>query len=384
MSHEIRTPMNGILGFADLLKEPRLTREIQQEYISIIEKSGVRMLNIINDIIDISKIEAGLMEINIQEANINKQIEFIHTFFKPQVEEKGLHFLIKNTLSEKESFIKSDREKIYSILTNLVKNAIKFTEQGTIELGYTLKTENESPELEFYVKDMGIGVPKDLQKAVFERFIQVDMSNKMTSQGTGLGLSISKAYVEMLGGKMWVESDEGEGSIFYFTLPYNAELEEKTDLDKDSWSEKLSCEVSSSVMGLKILAAEDDKISRILILAILKGNTKELLEAVTGIEAVDMCRNNPDIDLILMDMQMPGLNGYEATQQIRQFNKDVIIIAQSAFGLSEDREKAIIAGCNDYISKPINKTELLALIHKYFNKECVDCQLKNRNQITYL
>jgi PAS domain S-box-containing protein len=384
MSHEIRTPMNGILGFADLLKEPRLTREIQQEYISIIEKSGVRMLNIINDIIDISKIEAGLMEINIQEVNINKQIEFIHTFFKPQVEEKELLFSIKNTLSDKESFIKSDSEKIYSILTNLVKNAIKFTEQGTIELGYTLKTENDSTELEFYVKDMGIGIPKDLKKSVFERFIQADVSNKMASQGTGLGLSISKAYVEMLGGKMWIESEEGKGSIFYFTLPYHAEIEEKTDPDKDSWSEKLSCEVNSSTMGLKILAAEDDKISRMLILAILKGNTKELLEAVSGIEAVDICRNNPDIDLILMDMQMPGLNGYEATQQIRQFNKDVIIIAQSAFGLSEDREKAIIAGCNDYISKPINKTELLALIHKYFNKECIDCQLKNRNQITYL
>jgi CheY-like chemotaxis protein/anti-sigma regulatory factor (Ser/Thr protein kinase) len=366
MSHEIRTPMNGILGFADLLKEPRLTREIQQEYISIIEKSGVRMLNIINDIIDISKIEAGLMEINIQEANINKQIDFIQTFFMPQVEEKGLHFVVKKTLSEKESFIKSDSEKIYSILTNLVKNAIKFTEQGTIELGYTLKTENELTELEFYVKDMGIGIRKDLQKAVFERFIQAHVSNKVTSQGTGLGLSISKAYVEMLGGKMWVESKEAEGSIFYFTIPYHAELEEKTDINKDSWSEKLSCEVSPSIMGLKILAAEDDKISRMLILAILKGNTKELLEAVTGIEAVDICRNNPDIDLILMDMQMPGLNGYEATQQIRQFNKDVIIIAQSAFGLSEDREKTIIAGCNDYISKPINKTELLALIHKYF------------------
>jgi PAS domain S-box-containing protein len=367
MSHEIRTPMNGILGFADLLKEPGLTGEMQQEYILIIEKSGVRMLNIINDIVDISKIEAGLMEVNIQESNINKQIEFIYTFFKPQFEEKGLHFLIKNTLSEKEAFIKSDSEKIYGILTNLVKNAMKFTEQGTIELGYTLKTENASAELEFYVKDMGIGIPKDRQDAIFERFIQADVSDKMASQGTGLGLSISKAYVEMLGGKIWVESEEGKGSTFYFTLPYQTKLEEKIITDKDNWSGKLNSELN--VMHLKILAAEDDKISRMLISAIVKGNTTALLEARTGIEAVAICRNNPDLDLVLMDMQMPGLNGYEATQQIRQFNKNVIIIAQSAFGLSDDREKAIVAGCNDYISKPINKTELLALIHKYFNKE---------------
>jgi PAS domain S-box-containing protein len=302
MSHEIRTPMDGILGFADLLKEPGLTGEMQQEYILIIEKSGVRMLNIINDIVDISKIEAGLMEVNIQESNINKQIEFIYTFFKPQVEEKGLHLLIKNTLSEKDAFIKSDSEKIYGILTNLVKNAMKFTEQGTIELGYTVKTENESAELEFYVKDMGIGIPKDRQEAIFERFIQADVSDKMASQGTGLGLSISKAYVEMLGGKIWVESEERKGSTFYFTLPYQTEPEEKIVTDKDNWSVKLSSEIILNVMDLKILAAEDDKISRMLISAIVKGNTKALLEARTGIEAVAICRNNPDLDLVLMDM----------------------------------------------------------------------------------
>jgi PAS domain S-box-containing protein len=368
MSHEIRTPMNGILGFADLLKEPGLTGEMQQEYVSIIEESGVRMLNIINDIVDISKIEAGLMEVNVQQVNINKQIEFIYTFFKPQIREKGLHCVMKNTLPEREAFINSDSEKIYSILTNLVKNAIKFTDQGTIELGYTLKSEKDSSVLEFYVKDMGIGIPKNRQIAIFERFIQADVLNKMASQGTGLGLSISKAYVEMLGGKLWLESEEEKGSTFYFTLPYQPENELENVVDKDNWSEKLSSVVNSNICRLKILAAEDDKISRRLISAIVKENSKELLVARTGIEAVDICRNNPDIDLILMDMQMPGLNGYEATQQIREFNKTVIIIAQSAFGLSDDREKSIAAGCSDYISKPINKSELLALIYKYFNK----------------
>ncbi len=375
MSHEIRTPMNGILGFAELLKEPGLTGETQQEYIRIIEKSGARMLNIINDIVDISKIEAGLMQVNFKETNINEKIKFIYTFFKPQTEEKGINFLFKNALTEKEAIIKSDNEKVYSILTNLVKNAIKYTEEGVIELGYTLRrTQNtvdepvEPAEMEFYVKDTGIGIPKDRQEAIFERFIQADITDKMAQQGAGLGLSISKAYVEMLGGKIWVKSDEGKGSIFYFTLPYQTEPEEKIIPKNEDWYEKSGCKANPEVSGLNILVAEDDETSEMLLSALVKEHTTTVLKASTGIEAVDICRNNPDIDLVLMDIQMPGLNGYEATRQIRQFNKDVIIIAQTAFGLSGDKEKAIEAGCNDYISKPINKDKLRSLIQQYFKK----------------
>ncbi|MGV9003862.1 PAS domain S-box protein [Flavobacterium sp.] len=368
MSHEIRTPMNGILGFADLLKEPGLTGEMQQEYISIIEKSGARMLNIINDIVDISKIEAGLMEVDIQEANINQQIDFIGTFFKPQAEEKELQIIINKPLSDEESIIKSDTEKIYSVLTNLVKNAIKFSEKGIIELGYTLKTDNEGPELEFYVKDMGIGIPKDRQKHVFKRFIQANISNKMARQGTGLGLAISKAYVKMLKGKLWVESKEGIGSTFYFTLPYNHESPKKILLENDIINLNLIKEDTAKVSNLKILVVEDDAISAMIITRIVKANSKVLLKAQTGYEAVTICRDNPDINLILMDMQMPGLNGFEATKQIREFNKEVVIIAQTAFTLAGDKERTIEAGCNDYISKPINKAALLSLLHKYFDK----------------
>jgi len=220
MSHEIRTPMNGILGFSDLLKTPNLSGKEQKQYISIIEKSGKRMLNILNDIVSFSKIESGLMEVNIQEANINDQIDFVFSFFKPEIEGKGLRFLIKKPLVEKEAFIQSDAEKIYGILTNLVKNALKFTKEGTIELGYTLRNLRGLSELLFYVKDSGIGIPKDRQLPIFDRFIQADIAGEMAYQGAGLGLSISKAYVELLGGKIWVESQEGKGSIFYFTLPY--------------------------------------------------------------------------------------------------------------------------------------------------------------------
>ncbi|MDP2089331.1 MAG: PAS domain S-box protein [Flavobacteriaceae bacterium] len=364
MSHEIRTPMNGILGFSDLLKDPNLTGEKQLKYIKIIEKSGARMLNIINDIVDISKIEAGLMEVNLKESNINEQIEYIYTFFKPEVEQKGIQLFFKKSLPSKKAVIKTDREKIYAILTNLVKNAIKYTNEGSIEFGYNLKTGSKALELEFFVKDTGIGIPKDRQEAIFERFIQADISDRMARQGAGLGLSISKAYVEMLGGKMWVNSEEGKGSIFYFTLPYNTEPEEKIVVENDVPSDK----ASNKVENLKILIVEDDKTSEMLISITVKMFSKEIIEARTGIEAVEICRNNPDIDLILMDIQMPDLNGYEVTRQIRKFNKDVVIIAQTAFALSYERKKAIDSGCNDYISKPILKDELLTLIQKYFDK----------------
>ncbi len=372
MSHEIRTPMNGILGFAELLSEPGLDKEEQQEYIKIIQKGGARMLNIINDIVDISKIESGLMKVDLTDTNINEKIEFIYTFFKPQVEEKGMQLRFKNTLTAKEATIKTDSEKVFSILTNLVKNAIKYCYEGSIEIGYEIVESFDNTEmvgrasLRFYVKDTGIGIPKDRQEAIFERFIQADIADKMARQGAGLGLSISKAYVEMLGGRIWVESEEGIGSTFYFTLPYTAEPEVKVVAENTAPAD--IAETLHTTPLLKILIAEDDETSERLISIAVKTFIKHVIEAKTGNETVEICRTNPDIDLILMDILMPGMNGYEATRQIRQFNKDVVIIAQTAYGLSGDREKAIEAGCNDYIAKPIKKEELLELIKKYFKK----------------
>jgi len=366
MSHEIRTPMNGILGFAELLKEPKLNDKEQLEYIGIIEKSGKRLLNIINDIIDISKIEAGQVEVNIVESNINDQIEYIDTFFQPEFERKGLMHSFKNGLSANESIIKTDREKIYAILSNLVKNAIKYTNTGSIEFGYDLASSTAAQDrlfLQFYIKDTGIGIPKDRQKAVFERFIQADISDKMALQGAGLGLSISKAYVEMLGGKIWVESEPGNGTIFYFTVPYTTENKSEIII-KD-----VSTTVAQRKIGnLKILIVEDDKTSDQFITIALIKFCKKVLHAQNGVDAIRICRDNPDIDLILMDIKMPGLDGYEATRQIREFNMDVIIIAQTAYGLLGDREKTLEAGCNDYISKPIIADELLTLIQLQLNK----------------
>jgi PAS domain S-box-containing protein len=364
MSHEIRTPMNGILGFAELLKEPNLTSDEQQDFIHTIQISGARMLNTINNIVDVSKIESGLMNVDIMETNINEKIEFIYKFFKPEVENKGLRFLVKNSLHSKGASIKTDNEKVYAILTNLVKNAIKFTYKGSIEFGYVLKLDREPVELEFFVKDTGVGIPENQKELIFERFRQGSESFNRGYEGSGLGLSISKSYVEMLGGEIWVESEEGKGSTFYFTIPYSAVSEEKIEIINAGSEEHNEVQLKK----LKILIVEDDEISYSLLTRTLQKISREGLHAITGVEAIEVCRNNPDLDLILMDIRMPKMDGNEATRQIRQFNKDVVIIAQTAYAFADDNEKAIEAGCNDYISKPINKTILYELIKKYFNK----------------
>ncbi|MDO9613198.1 MAG: ATP-binding protein [Bacteroidota bacterium] len=301
------------------------------------------------------------MKVNMKESNVNEQIEYIYTFFKPEVEGKGMQLFFKNSLPLKEAILKTDREKVSAIFINLVKNAIKYSDKGSIGLGY----EKKGKHLEFFVKDTGIGIPKDRQEAIFDRFVQADIGDKRAFQGAGLGLSISKAYVEMLGGKIWVESEEGKGSTFYFTIPYNDEAADKNVIQNVVLPEG----ATNQIKDLKILIAEDDEGSEKLLTVVVKMFGKEVLKVRTGVEAIEACRNNPDIDLVFMDIQMPEMNGYEATRQIRQFNQDVVIIAQTAYALTGDRELAIEAGCNDYIPKPIKKDNLMVLIQKYFKKQ---------------
>ncbi len=361
MSHEIRTPMNGMLGFSKLLNDKSLSADTQEKYIGIIEKSGDRLLNIINDIINISKIESGLMELIQQETNLNHQIDYISSFFKPEIEEKEMNFVCINSLPFRKAIIITDKEKLIAILMNLFKNAIKYSNIGTIELGISANENN----IEFYVKDMGIGIQKERLDAIFERFVQADIEDKNAYQGAGLGLSISKAYVEMLGGKIWVKSELGKGSTFFFTLPIN----NKTASDSIDKLDVLSKnELKESQAKYNILIVEDDAISEDLITITIAKLAKNILVARTGNEAIEACRKHPDIDLVLMDLQMPILDGYEATRQIRKFNKDVVIIAQTAFALEGDKEKSISAGCNDYISKPIDKTLLVQMINNHLGK----------------
>jgi PAS domain S-box-containing protein len=357
MSHEIRTPMNGILGFTELLKEPKLSGEEQQMYISIIEKSGGRLLNIINDIISLSKIESGQTEVILTETNIYEQISYLHAFFKPEADSKDIELKINASEKVKGIRLRTDKEKIYAILTNLIKNAIKFTHSGSIEIGCQYKFQS----LEFSVTDTGMGIPPEQKSVIFERFRQGTTSLTRNYEGAGLGLSISKGYVEMLGGTIWVESEPGKGSAFHFTIPCISPQGKVLDNEIPASVQ----DDQKQIPNLKILIAEDDHPSELYLKIALHGLSREVLNARNGIEAVEVCRKNPDIDIVFMDLQMPGLNGYEATRQIREFNPSVIIIAQTAFALNDDKGKAIESGCNDYLAKPVSKTMLMQVLEKY-------------------
>jgi PAS domain S-box-containing protein len=356
MGHEIRTPMNGILGFSELLKNKSLSGEEQQEYVTIIEKSGARMLNIINDLIDLSKIESGLMNVNKSRYNINEQTEYIYSFFKPETESRGLLFYVLNGLTHDAAFIETDKEKVNAVLINLIKNSIKFTDKGSIKFGYTKKPGS----LEFFVRDTGVGISPEQKEIIFERFRQGSESLSRNYEGAGLGLSISKSFVEMLGGTIWMESKVGEGSAFYFTVPYDSELSARKIKNESK------TEIRSKKQNLNILIAEDDEFSSLLISSIVKNISNEILFARTGREAVEICRDEPGIDLILMDIKMPDTDGYNAAKQIRKFNEKVKIIAQTSYAQTGDREKALESGCNDYISKPILKNDLLSMIKRHF------------------
>ncbi len=363
MSHEIRTPMNGILGFTELLQTADLSGNDREKYISIIEKSGARLLNLINDIISISKIESNEIDIALSEIDIKTQIEDISNFFRLEAEKKNLTILVRSDLSAKESILKTDNLKLYAVLSNLVKNAIKFTTAGSVELGYTKK----EGSFEFCVKDTGIGIPEAHKKLVFERFRQGSESLTRNYEGAGLGLSISKAYVEMLGGKIWVENNAHQngntnGVTFFFTIPC-LPLTEKANKNQAVELEKAT---KTKFRKLNILIVEDDKTSELLITKMVQRFTEKISVVTTGFEAIDFCRKNSGIDLVLMDINLPQLNGYETTRRIRAFNTDLIIIAQTAYALTGDKEKSIAAGCNDYISKPIRRTDLEKLIDKHF------------------
>ncbi|MDZ7738294.1 MAG: response regulator [Bacteroidales bacterium] len=356
MSHEIRTPMNGILGFAELLSDPDLDGVQQQKYISIIQNSGERMLNTVNNLMDISRIETGLLDPNIEQVNVIQEINNLYNFFKPEVEQKGLQLMLDRKKLPDELIIQTDRAFFESILTNLLKNAIKYTKQGRIRFGLRIQED----WLEFYVSDTGIGIPANRQQAIFERFVQADISDKQVFEGSGLGLAISKAYVEMLGGKISLNSTENEGSIFYFTLPFKGD-EKNKQADKHSDSEG---KIAFDKNNLNLLVVEDDETALQVLQHILRDKCNNIYTATTGKEAVEFLRNNKTIDLVLMDIKMPEMNGYEATRMIREFNKEVLIIAQTAYALEGDREKALEAGCDDYISKPIKKKILLSLIKR--------------------
>ncbi len=357
MSHEVRTPMNGIIGFTNLLKAADTDSENREKYISIIQMSCNRLLNLITDLINISEIETGQITVNIVEFNVKEVIEQLYAYFRQEIERKGLELYIDFSLIENTPMLKSDKDKVETILINLIKNAIKYTQKGSIQIG--VKSINNI--VEFYVKDTGIGIPTKRLDAIFERFVQADIEDSMAFQGAGLGLSIAKSYAKILGGNLRVESEEETGSTFYLNLPVKMPEEHRNQLDYILTKRQSK----NPLRKLKVLIAEDDEYSDIYLTLLLQDISKEILHAKTGTEAVKICLDNEDIDLILLDIKMPEMDGYTALTKIREFNKKAVVIAQTAYGATGDKENLKKLGCNDYITKPINELELIEVIEKH-------------------
>ncbi|MBN2520882.1 MAG: PAS domain S-box protein [Bacteroidales bacterium] len=360
MSHEIRTPMNAIIGFSDLLADPEITQEEKEEFITIVKNNGKHLLNIIDDIIDIAKIEAGQLNICLTQCPINDLLYELYTSFSRQIKlRKKLQVELLLTTGKFQNItILSDPFRLRQIFTNLLNNALKFTEKGTITFGFTI----EMNKIQFFVKDTGIGIGKDKLNEIFDMFRQEDTSNTRKYGGTGLGLTISKNLVELLGGNMWVESEKGEGSAFYFSLPY-----QKISSSKPVQSVQNQDTINYNWENKVILIVEDDPVNYKFLEKVLRKTKAKVLWAENGKPAIEICKSNQPVDLILMDIEMPEVNGHEATKQIKMLNKNIPIIAQTAFAMSPERDKSLKAGCDDFISKPIKIPQLINKIHKYLN-----------------
>ncbi len=353
MSHEIRTPMNGILGFISLLEEPDLTSQEKDEYIRIVRQSGERLLNTLRDIIDISKIESGLMQVNFSVFSVDEVMANLFDFYNTEAHSKGLKLFMRSSDSSQPLKIMTDRVKFNSILSNLLKNAIKFTSKGYVEYGYTLKDRM----LEFFVRDTGIGIPEEKIVMIFDRFIQADDSNTRLFEGAGLGLSICRAYTIMLGGKIWVESEKERGSVFRFTIPLEAIPNGQKEVQGIETKS-----VGQSGSKLKILVTEDDPVNLEYIQVILSRAGHTVVPAGTGSEAIAALRSDPSINFVLMDIKLPGMDGLETTREIRKWNQTIPVVALTANAFAHDRQSALEAGCNEYLTKPVRKSELLRCI----------------------
>ena len=355
MSHEIRTPMNSILGFSELMLSSNNEKENNEYYIQIINNSTRQLLSVINDIIDISIIETGQLKIFNRSTKLNTLLVNIYQLNLIRVDQNGVELKLIKGLPNNKANILTDDQRLSQILNNLISNAIKFTEKGFIEFGYQLMDES----IEFYVKDSGKGIPSDFHEAIFERFRQVDDPRKGNYGGTGLGLSISKSLVELMGGRIWLTSEINIGSCFYFTIPYHPIYSD---------TEEVKFENTLDLHGKTILIAEDDKSSYLLLKGLLKGTNVNLLWAENGVEALEIFFSNPFIDLIMLDIKMPLMNGLDLVAEIRKTNKEIPIIAQTAYAMSEDKDNALAAGCNYYLPKPISYSELFNILKEIVNK----------------
>ena len=350
MSHEIRTPLNGILGFSELLDSSDLTEEKRKSFVSIIKSSGKQLLHIIDDILEISRLETKQVKVMNEEVCLNNVLFELFSVFDIKAKENKTPLYLKNGLSDKQSTVNIDITKLSKILSNLLENSLKFTNNGFIELGYNLKNE----ELELYIKDTGIGVEAKNHELIFERFSQAEKGLSKKVGGLGLGLSIVKENVELIGGRIIVKSKKGDGATFFVTIPYNP-------IYDFIESEEVKNEQT-------ILVVDDEEVNYLYIETLLNEIIKmncQILHAKNGQEAVEFCKANPAIDFVFMDLKMPVMDGYIATKLIKELRPDLIIVAQTAYSATKDKEKALAAGCDDCISKPISVGAFKNVIDKY-------------------
>ena len=359
MSHEIRTPMNSIIGFSSMLKKGGLTKKKHDQFLDIIISRGKLLMDILNDIIDITKIEENQIQLNITTCNLRDLINELTAFYENEITDEGkdIKFTYRLELPGDKSVIKVDTNRLHQVLSNLISNAVKFTEKGIIEIGFKL---DDSDTLLFSVKDSGIGIPFEIQDSIFERFRQADESFTRSYGGTGLGLTICKGLLQLMGGNIWVESDGKNGSAFYFTLPYYPE----------KGKEETSVENSQAVFkyqwkGKNILIIEDDPSSFEYLYEVLSFTNCDIHHVSNGEEALRQIYKH-SFDIILLDIQLPEIDGYHVAKTIRQSNPAIPIIAQTALAMSSDRIKCMEAGCSDYLTKPLQFEKLLDTIHKYF------------------
>ncbi len=357
MSHEIRTPLNAIIGFTNQLTTLYREDDIYQKYIKIVKSSGEHLLNLVNDVLEISRIEANQLKITEATFFIHELMNETYELFleyKNNLGKDNIELILRKG-QKNDTAVFSDETKLKQVLTNLINNAIKFTHEGYVELGYEIK--NEEQKILFYVKDTGVGIPEKQKNTIFKRFLQSDQTIDENAKGTGLGLEISQVIVKAMKGEIWVESELDKGSTFYFTIPLIHNQDFKRPEKKNNYIK---------MKPKKILIAEDSNVNFLLLKLFLKEEKHEIIRAMDGIEAIDAIKKDPAIELILMDVRMPKLNGWEAIKEIRKFNKEIPIIVQTANSFDSDLEESLRVGATDFISKPIRKDELLKKINKAF------------------
>jgi len=356
MSHEIRTPMNGIIGLSSMVEEPDIPEEEKRKFLRIIRENSFQLLHIINDLIDISKIEAGQVDLSENEICLNSLLDSLHEFYLPSAEKAEITLSLVKQADITTCCIRTDEVKVRQILENIISNALKFSRKGFVEVGYSIQPDF----VRFWVRDSGIGISPEQKEIIFDRFRQAELSISQQYGGTGLGLSISKSYVESLGGKIWFESTPGVGTIFYFTIPYKP-------VGRDIRYDKQPEPVTRLSEGLTVLVVEDEIANFEYLEVVLRRLNISTLHAQTAQDAMDLFVQHPEINMVLMDVKLPDKNGYDVTREMLAVRGGIPIIAQTAYALSDEREKALSAGCIDYLSKPIKKESLHNLIGKYLS-----------------